>query len=59
MWGMASQLDDNMISALSDYFSRQRPAAGKQTNAAAIAAGKQIFEKGVPYLQIPLRNLPR
>jgi cytochrome c553 len=52
MWGMASQLNDDTISALADYFAQQRPAAGSQANSAAIAAGKQIFEKGVPALQI-------
>jgi cytochrome c553 len=53
MWGMASQLDDGTINALGDYFSQQRPAPGTQGNSAAIAAGRQIFEKGVASQQIP------
>jgi cytochrome c553 len=53
MWGMASQLNDNMIAALADYFSQQRPAAGTKASSAAIAAGREIFEKGIPSLQIP------
>ena len=52
MWGMASQLSDSQIAALADYFSQQRPAAGTPGNAAAIAAGREIYEKGVPSLQI-------
>jgi cytochrome c553 len=53
MWGMASQLSDSTISALAEYFSQQRPAAGSQGNAATIAAGREIYEKGVPAKQIP------
>jgi cytochrome c553 len=53
MWGMASQLDDNAISALADYFSQQRPAPGNQATSSAITAGKQIYERGVPAMQIP------
>lgn len=53
MWGMASQLNDTQISALAEFFSQQRPAAGNQGNSAAIAAGKQIYEKGIPAQQIP------
>jgi cytochrome c553 len=53
MWGMASQMDDTQISALADFFSQQRPATGSQGNATAMAAGKQIYEKGVPASQIP------
>jgi cytochrome c553 len=52
MWGMASQLNDETIAALADYFAQQRPAAGTPANSAAVAAGKQIFEKGIPALQI-------
>jgi cytochrome c553 len=53
MWGMASQLNDGTIAALAEYFSQQRPAVGTQANTAAIAAGREIFEKGIPSLQIP------
>lgn len=53
MWGMASQLSDPMIAALADYFSQQRPTAGSKTNTAAIAAGKLIYEEGIPASQIP------
>jgi cytochrome c553 len=53
MWGMASQLDDALISALAAYFSKQSAAAGKSGNATLIAQGKQIFMEGVPGRQIP------
>jgi cytochrome c553 len=53
MWGMASQLNDTQIAALADFFSQQRPATGLQGSSTAIAAGKQIYEKGVPAMQIP------
>ena len=53
MWGMASQLSDGAIAALADYFSQQRPAVGRKGDAAAIAKGREIYEKGVPSQQIP------
>ena len=53
MWGMASQLSDGTIAALADYFSQQRAAEGTKGDAAAIAKGREIYEKGVPSLQIP------
>jgi cytochrome c553 len=53
MWGMASQLSDGTIAALADYYSQQRPATGASGNAAAIAAGREIYEKGIPAQQIP------
>jgi cytochrome c553 len=53
MWGMASQLNDAMISGLAVYFSKQNAAAGSRTgNAGLIAQGKQIFVEGVPARQI-------
>jgi len=53
MWGMASQLDDTAIAALAQYFSQQRPAQGKPASTSAAAAGKTIFEQGIPSRQIP------
>jgi len=53
MWGMASQLNDDMIGALADYFSKQRPVDGVKAGTATVAAGRQIYEKGIPSLQIP------
>jgi cytochrome c553 len=53
MWSMASQLSDSAISALADYFARQRPAEGSKASSTAIAAGREIYEKGVAAQQIP------
>jgi cytochrome c553 len=53
MWGMASQLSDSMISALAEYFTQQRPAAGTQASTAAVTMGREIYEKGIPSAQIP------
>lgn len=53
MWGMASQLSDSTISALAAYYAAQPAAEGKPVNAALAAKGRQVFEEGVPALQIP------
>jgi cytochrome c553 len=53
MWGMASQLNDALISGLAMYFSQQSAAQGKSGNATLVAQGKQIFVEGVPGRQIP------
>jgi cytochrome c553 len=48
MWGMASQLSDDTIQALADYYAMQKPAkipAGK--NAALIAEGERIYTQGI------------
>jgi cytochrome c553 len=42
-----------MIAALADYYSQQRTATGNQGDAAVIAKGREIYEKGVPSQQIP------
>jgi cytochrome c553 len=53
MWGMASQLNDVMISGLANYFAAQPAAVGISGNAALVAQGKHIYEEGVPARQIP------
>jgi cytochrome c553 len=54
MWGMASQLNDAMISDLASYFSAlPPPLAARPGNAALISRGKRLFEEGVPARQIP------
>lgn len=53
MWGMASQLSDNTIAALAEYYSQQHPAAGTARDAAQVTAGREIYEKGIPSQQIP------
>jgi len=49
MWGISHKLTDAQIAGLADYFSKQtaRRPEGK-LDSKQIAAGKEIFEKGVP-----------
>jgi cytochrome c553 len=53
MWGMASQLSDATIEALSTYYAAQAPSRAKTGDAKLIARGKQIFEEGVTSQDIP------
>ena len=54
MWGMASQLNDAMISDLANYFaSLPPPSASKPGNPALVSRGKHLFEEGVPVRNIP------
>lgn len=53
MWGMAAPLDDDVIVALADYYSRQTPRAGIGQNSALIARGKQLYQSGAPAQGIP------
>ncbi len=47
MWGMASQLSDATIEAISAYYAAQAPSRAKTGDANLMARGKQIFEEGV------------
>ena len=59
MWGMASQLTDNQIVALADYFSKQTPfysqpaPALDMPKAAVIDEGKGIYNDGVAATGVP------
>jgi cbb3-type cytochrome c oxidase subunit III len=53
MWGMASQLSDATIEAISTYYAEQAPSRAKTGNAKLMARGKQIFEEGVTSQGIP------
>jgi cytochrome c553 len=57
MWSVASGLNDSMISGLAAYYSAQPPAHGQSGDAKLVAAGKVIFEKGMPDEGIPACNL--
>ena len=48
MWGMSSQLDDNLIGKLAAYYAAQTPVRGKAGDVNLVQAGKVIFEKGIP-----------
>jgi len=53
MWGMASQLSDDAIEALSNYYAAQSPSRPKTGNAKLIARGKQIFDDGIAAQNVP------
>jgi len=53
MWGMAAPLDDDLISGLAAYYSAQRPAAGRSSDPAATARGKEVYANGVAAEGIP------
>ncbi len=53
MWGMASQLSDDRISALGAYFAALPAAPAHPGNAAQVAEGKKLYELGVPARGIP------
>lgn len=53
MWGMAAPLDDGMIAALADYYSRQKPAAGFGADPGAAARGKVIYAQGLASAGVP------
>jgi cytochrome c553 len=55
MWGLSRHLTDAQIKGLAQYFASQAPAPNATTQAAPaqVAAGREIFEKGVPKANIP------
>ena len=53
MWGMASQLNDELISALAAHYAAQRPAPGRSGQTKLEEQGRTIFERGVPDKGIP------
>jgi cytochrome c553 len=48
MWGMTSQLGDDMIKKLAAFYSGQKPAQGKPGDPKLVQAGKAIYEGGIP-----------
>lgn len=46
MWGMATLLDDSVMSAMAHYYAKQTPAAGIAGKADLIARGETIYEQG-------------
>jgi len=53
MWGMASQLSDEMIAAIAAHYAAQSAAPGRRGDPKLVAQGKAIFEQGVPKEGIP------
>jgi len=48
MWGMTSQLGDDMIKKLAAFYSQQKPSKGKSSDPGLMKAGKAIYEAGLP-----------
>jgi cytochrome c553 len=53
MWGMASELDDATIKALAAYYAGQKADTGNVSAVAEVAAGREIYLKGVPAAGVP------
>jgi cytochrome c553 len=47
MWGMSSQLTDDTIKALADYYAAQKPARVQSGDAALMSAGEKIYTQGI------------
>jgi len=53
MWGMAAQLTDAAITEIAAYYASQQPAPGKLAGREETAAGKKIYQEGIPAQQVP------
>jgi cytochrome c553 len=53
MWGIAGNLDPAIIKGIAQYYAAQAPAPGRSGDPAAIAKGKEVYDKGVPDRGIP------
>jgi len=47
MWGMSSQLSDETIKELANYYAAQKPVPGAPGDPALMAEGKKIFTQGI------------
>ena len=53
MWGMAARLSDPTIDGLAAYYASETPVTGTPGDAVVIAAGKAIYEDGIPDHNVP------
>lgn len=53
MWGMAARLSDPTIDGLAGYYAAQAPVHGSPGDPAEMAAGKKIFDEGIPANNVP------
>ena len=53
MWGMAAQLTDAAIKEIAAHFAAQPPARGVPADPTEVAAGKKIYEEGIPAQSVP------
>lgn len=52
MWGMTSQLGDDMIKKLAAFYSGQKAAPGKAGDPKLVQAGKAIYDGGIPQAKV-------
>ena len=52
MWGMTSQLGDDIIKKLAAFYSGQKPPKGKAGDPKLVQAGKAIYEGGIPQAKV-------
>lgn len=53
MWGLSHKLTDDQIKGLADYYAKQVAQPNAPADAQQMAAGKEIFEKGLPAKEAP------
>ena len=53
MWGMASQLSDDTMKALAEYYAAQKPVQVKAGDPALVAEGERIYTQGIPAQGVP------
>jgi cytochrome c553 len=53
MWGMAARLTNRMIDEIAAYYASQPPAPGIPDRSTLAAAGRQIFDNGIPSKGVP------
>jgi cytochrome c553 len=53
MWGMSAPLDEPLMAALADYYSRQTPVAGQPGDPKLMALGRTIYQNGDAAQGIP------
>jgi cytochrome c553 len=53
MWGIASKLSDEQIKGLAEYFAAQTPRPIPAAAVQTMAAGKAIYENGLPAKETP------
>ena len=53
MWGMAARLTNPQIAGIAAYYAAQPAVPGEPDNSAEAAAGRKIFNEGIPAEHVP------
>ncbi|MDD5241058.1 MAG: c-type cytochrome [Sulfuricella sp.] len=53
MWGLSHHLTDDQIKGLADYYAKQIAKPNAPVDAKLMAAGQEIYEKGLPAKEAP------